>query len=188
MRWPAIVRSVDRARREVRVEIPGKTDGAEEWPIAEIEYPIGDKGSHTEIRIIEGDLVWVTFIGNDPRYPIITGSRLPHTGNEVGTRRWHHDNIETDADEAQTHTAGTVYTVSAPLIDLGEEGSLEPSVLGDKLSAWINSELLPWLNAHNHIGNLGIPTSAALLGSTGPFEAGTAAPAGAVYSTKNRNQ
>lgn len=112
-RWPAIVKSVDRERREVRVEIPGVTDGAEEMPIAEIEYPIGDKSEHTEIRILEGDRVWVEFIAGDSRYPIITGYRPKQTGNEVGTRRWHHDNIHTNADETQLHEAGTSITLDA---------------------------------------------------------------------------
>lgn len=105
-RMPGIVASVDRERREVRVEIPGVTDGAEELPIAEIEYPIGDNSEHTEIRIMPGDRVFLAFLNGDPRYPIITGYRPKQTGNEVGTRRWHHDNIETEADETQRHTAG----------------------------------------------------------------------------------
>src|SRR5690606_39810837 len=100
-RTPGIVESVDRARREVRVRIPGMTDDAELQPLAEIEYPIGDKSEHTEIRILPGDRVWLAFINGDPRYPIITGYRTKHTGNEVGTRRFHHDAIETDADQQQ---------------------------------------------------------------------------------------
>lgn len=112
-RTPGIVDSVDRERREVRVRIPGLTDNADVQPLAEIEYGIGDKSEHTEIRILEGDRVWLAFINGDTRYPIITGYRTKHTDNEVGTRRWHHDNIETDADETQKHTAGTTYRVEA---------------------------------------------------------------------------
>ena len=112
-RWPAIVQEIDRGRREVRVEIPGVTDGAEELPIAEIEYPIGDKSEHTEIRFVVGDRVWVDFINGDPRWPIITGFRTKHTGNEVGWRRWHHDNIESEADTDQTHGAGNDFAMSA---------------------------------------------------------------------------
>lgn len=74
-------------------------------------------------------------------------------------------------------------TVSAPRIDLGENG-LEPSVLGDKMAAWVKDELKVWLDTHQHIGNLGAPTSAAVA----PFIEGTAAQGSAVYSTKNRNQ
>ena len=58
-RLPATVTSVDRARREVRIEIPGITDGADEMPIADIEYPIGDRSAQTEIRILPGDTVTV---------------------------------------------------------------------------------------------------------------------------------
>jgi len=75
-------------------------------------------------------------------------------------------------------------TVTAPKIDLGEGAALEPSVLGDKLAAWITSELKLWLDTHQHIGNLGSPTSAPVA----PFQPGTGASGGAVYSTKNRNQ
>lgn len=112
-KWPGIVREYDRARREIRVEIPGITDGAEVLPLAQIEYPIGDKSPHTEIRILVGDAVWLEFECGDPRYPIITGWRCPNTGNSTMFRRWHHENIESDADETQKHTSGTTYTVLA---------------------------------------------------------------------------
>lgn len=84
-------------------------------------------------------------------------------------------------------TATDKVTVSAPEIDLGE-GGLEPVVLGEKLATWITSELKPWLDNHNHIGNLGSPTSGASAGPTGAFEAGEGASGGAVYSQKNRSQ
>ena len=127
-KWPGIVRVYEAEPRQIRVEIPGITDGSEEFPVAEIQYPIGDKSSHTEIRILEGDFVWLEFECGDPRYPIITGYRNPNTGNEVGYRRWHHENIESDADETQKHTAGTTYTVDAGtdiLIKAGENITLE---------------------------------------------------------------
>lgn len=111
--WPGVIKSYDADLREVRVDIPGMTDGAEEFPVAQIRYPIGDKSKHTEIEILEGDLVWLAFECGDPRYPIITGWRNPSEGNVVGFRRWHHKNIESDADETQKHTAGTSYTVKA---------------------------------------------------------------------------
>ncbi|MBL8473810.1 MAG: hypothetical protein JNM98_18615 [Rhodocyclaceae bacterium] len=97
-RYPAIVRAYDQARRACRVEIPGLTDGGDVMPLAEIEYPIGDKsraGAYTtELEILPGDAVWVAFIGGDPRYPIITGFRNPQAGNSVDWRRWHHANME----------------------------------------------------------------------------------------------
>lgn len=79
-------------------------------------------------------------------------------------------------------------TLRAPNIQLGEDSNVEPSVLGDKLAAWIMTELVPWLNTHNHIGNLGFPTSPAATGSLGPFDPGTGAKGGAVYSKRNTNQ
>lgn len=79
-------------------------------------------------------------------------------------------------------------TLRAPQIQLGEDSNVEPSVLGNKLASWIISELVPWLNTHNHIGNLGYPTSPAATGSIGPFEPGSGSPGGAVYSKINTNQ
>lgn len=136
-RYPAIVSTVDRARREIRVEIPGITDGAELLPLAEIEYPIGDRTEATEIRIVEGDRVWVAFQGGDPRYPIITGFRAKHTDNEVGTRRWFHDNFETIANAQYRVQAGerlildvggTLVTITPGLVQID---SAEVVVNGD---------------------------------------------------------
>lgn len=109
--WPAIVRAYSRETRECRVEIPGITDGAELFPLADIRYPIGDKSEHTEIRILEGDRVWVAFECGDERYPIITGWRVKRDGNDVGTRRWHHDNFESTADLEYTVHAGQKITL-----------------------------------------------------------------------------
>lgn len=105
--YPAFVRVVDRGRREIRVEIPPYTDGASELPLAEIMYPVGDDSKNTEIRMVEGLPVWVSFIAGDPRRPLIIGCRNPNTGNVVGMRRWNHDNFEINADESLTINAGT---------------------------------------------------------------------------------
>lgn len=112
-RWPAVIESVDREAREVRVSIPPYTDGAAEWPIAEIEYPIGDDSLDTEIRMVVGRPVWVAFIADDTRRPIITGFRNPRTGNVVGMRRWNHDNFELNADTDYTLNAGQSITLVA---------------------------------------------------------------------------
>ena len=106
-KWPAIVRQVDRERREIRVEIPGITDGAAELPIAQIAYPIGDKSEHTEIRVIVGDRVWVEFERGDPRFPLITHWRTKQTGNDMLWRRWHHENIERVADGGDIHDSAS---------------------------------------------------------------------------------
>jgi len=97
-RYPAVVRSYDQQRRTCRVEMPDLTEGGDVLPEAEIEYSIGDKSRlgqyETEIEILPGDTVWISFIGGDSRYPIITGYRNPQAGNSVDWRRWHHENIE----------------------------------------------------------------------------------------------
>lgn len=82
----------------------------------------------------------------------------------------------------------TKVTVNSPAIDLGEAASLEPSVLGDKLAAWVSGELKGWLNSHNHLDSLGSPTTPASGGPHGAFDEGAGAAGGNVYSTKNRNQ
>lgn len=101
-KYPAIVREYLAESRTCRVEVPGITDGAEVMPLAEIEYPIGDKskaqGHATEIEILPGDTVWIEFIAGDARYPLITGWRNPGAGNSTGWRRLHHANIELTAD------------------------------------------------------------------------------------------
>lgn len=104
---PAFVRAVDRDRREVRVEIPPYTDGATEWPVAEMCYPIGDDSPNTEIRVVVNMPVWVAFRSGDERYPIIMGHRPVNVGNEIGTRRWNHDNFELNADVDYTLNSGT---------------------------------------------------------------------------------
>lgn len=111
-----MVAEVDRGRREVRVEVPGITDGAALMPLAEIEYPIGDSSEQTEIRVLPGDRVWVVFERGDPRYPIITGYRTKRVGNVVGWRRWFHDSFEIIADLIHRVKAGTKAEV-----DAGEE-------------------------------------------------------------------
>jgi hypothetical protein len=105
-KYPAFVESYDQTTRQVRVSIPGITDGKDVFPLAEIAYPVGDKsriveGQHsTEIEILDGDHVWVEFIGGDERYPLITHYRNPNapSSNSTACRRFHHTNIELTAD------------------------------------------------------------------------------------------
>ncbi|PSJ16073.1 hypothetical protein [Nitrosomonas supralitoralis] len=123
-RYPAIVQSYDQDRRTCRIEIPGITDGADVFPEAEIEYPIGDKarsGSDgTEIEILPGDTIWIAFIGGDSRYPIITGYRNPQAGNSIDWRRFHHANIEFIADGMMRLNAETVEINAANVIVNGD--------------------------------------------------------------------
>lgn len=97
-RYPAVVKEYIPEKHQARVEILGYTDGDNKYPLAEIEYPAGDKFNHTEIRILAGDSVWVDFINDDPFYPIITGYRNPETGNVNKWRRFHHENMELASD------------------------------------------------------------------------------------------
>ena len=97
--YPAVIRAYDPETRLVRVEIPGVTDGGELLPEAEFNYPLGDKSEHTEIRVLAGDRVWVSFAGGDPRYPVVMGYRNKRVGNDLDWRRWHHQNIQLEADE-----------------------------------------------------------------------------------------
>lgn len=116
-RYPAVVRTYNQARRTCRIEIPGLTDGAEVYPEAEIEYPIGDKSRsglyETELEILPGDTVWISFIGGDPRYPIITGYRNPQTGNSADWRRYHHKNAEVLTDDMMHFDSGVSFHVDA---------------------------------------------------------------------------
>jgi len=68
-------------------------------------------------------------------------------------------------------------------IRLGDESDLESAVLGEQLAAWAQ-QLTSWLNSHNHIGNLGSPTSAVIT----PFQIGEAAQGNSVYSKKVKVQ
>lgn len=97
-RWPGEVVSYDGASRTCRVSITGITEGSTDLPIAVFENPLGDRPGDTEIRILPGDLVWLSFECGDPRFPIITGYRTPRVGNPVDWRRWRHANIELTAD------------------------------------------------------------------------------------------
>ncbi|MBE0470518.1 MAG: phage baseplate assembly protein V [Methyloprofundus sp.] len=81
--------------------------------------------------------------------------------------------------------AHTSVVVNSPKIDLGEDSALEPSVLGDKIAAALD-ELRVELENHQHIGNLGAPTSPAM--QVQPFEFLNLLSGGNSYSQKNRNQ
>jgi len=121
-RYPAIIDSVDQNKRLCRIKIPGLTEGADHLPLAEMEYPIGEKSRHkdyaTEIEILPGDLVWIAFIGGDARYPIITGFRNPQSGNDINWRRWHHTNIQLMADSQLQLQSGNELVISASKVTI----------------------------------------------------------------------
>lgn len=111
---PGEVDSYDPDARTCRVRIPGITDGSSALPVAVFSNPIGDRAdhadakSHTEIRILPGDAVWLMFEAGDPRFPIIMGYRTKREGNPVDWRRWRHANIEMTADNKLVFNAAEV--------------------------------------------------------------------------------
>ena len=109
-RYPAVIKTYDAIRRTCRIEILGLTTGGEIYPEAEIEYPVGEKSKSgefsTEIEFLPGDAVWISFIGGDSRYPIITGYRNPQSGNGIDWRRFHHKNMELASDQQFNVIAG----------------------------------------------------------------------------------
>lgn len=127
---PGVVRTYNAVARTCRVEIPGITDGSDVLPEAVFCNPLGDRASDTEIRILPGDLVWLSFEAGDPRFPIIMGYRTPRTGNPVGWRRWRHANIQMTADNTFLMTVGgttiTVVdgTISVDGADLSVSGNI----------------------------------------------------------------
>lgn len=104
MRKAAIIRGYNAQTRRVKVEILGLTDGSEEFPEAELEYPLGDDTTETEIRLMP--LVWVDFINDDMRYPIVTGNRCKNAGNDTDWRRFKHENIQLEAFQDMVLTVG----------------------------------------------------------------------------------
>jgi len=96
--YPALIDEYDEKKRLCRIKIPGITDGCDVYPIAEFNYPIGDKSEHTEIRIKKNDRVWVAFQHGDARHPVIMGFRPRQKKNELKWRRFQHENIDLRAD------------------------------------------------------------------------------------------
>ena len=96
--YPAFIDEYDEKKRLCRIKIPGITDGCDVYPVAEFNYPIGDKSEHTEIRIKKNDRVWVSFQHGDARHPVIMGYRPRHRKNETGWRRIQHENVDIRAD------------------------------------------------------------------------------------------
>lgn len=112
--FPAKVVSYDGPSRLCLVEIDGISTGADQHLEAEIMYSLGDKSHNTEIEILAGDLLWVQFHGGDPRYPIIVGYRTLNEDASVGKRRWHHLNIEIEADDKAEVIVGDTKITSVP--------------------------------------------------------------------------
>lgn len=132
--FPAVVASVDGPSRIIRVSIPFLTDGAQDLPEAVLCSSLGDKSEHTEIRILAGDRVWVAFINGDPRYPIIMGFRPKEIGNVVGMRRFHHDNIELQADtNTKIESGAQIQMIAGDTVSIEAGTSITLSVGGSTL-------------------------------------------------------
>lgn len=119
---PGKIHSVE-AGRVVRVEIPGLTDGAASFPVADVLYPVGDRSNESEIKLLPGDLVWLDFVNDDPNYPVVINYRTGGADDIVGTRRISQNLLEFIAAqnmkiEATSGTvtikAGTKLVVQAP--------------------------------------------------------------------------
>lgn len=127
--------------------------------------------------------------------PPVTDKKQRHVEFEDGTtvdydRETHTLTVDIPEDGGNVVVnAHTKVTVNSPAIDLGENSDLEPSVLGDKLAAWIEGELKPWLDDHTHLSaSPGNPSGKAKDAPSGAFNAGNGANGGNIYSAKNRNQ
>lgn len=130
-RWPAVIRSYDADARQCLVSIPGITDGGD--LLAEIEQDLGDRSEDTEIRINEGDRVWVDFIADDTRHPIITGFRAKNRENMKGTRHWEHENLTMNADSTIALEGKDSVTVKGKSIRLEAGDTIELVVGGTSL-------------------------------------------------------
>lgn len=111
--YPGVVKEYRAQPRYCTVEIPGFTDGAEQFPEADIMQSLGDRSEDTEVRIKPGDRVWLSFFNGDSRYPIIVGFRAKNQGNNVGTRHWEHENFDLQADQNYNLAAGENITLTA---------------------------------------------------------------------------
>lgn len=77
------------------------------------------------------------------------------------------------------------FVARAPEMQFGEDGAVQPSVLGDNLATAMSS-LIDQINASQVIGNLGAPTSP--IQGVKPVEEPDLIDGGASYSTVNTNQ
>ncbi len=115
---PAEVKSWDGVK--MRIAIPGYTDGADQFPEAEICYPLADRPADTGYKILLGDAIWIMFNGGDENSPIVMGFRNKNTGVNKDKRFLEHKNFETKAENvmkesAKTHeiTATDLFTVTS---------------------------------------------------------------------------
>lgn len=115
---PAEVISWDGVK--IRIAIPGYTDGADQYPEAEICYPLADRPADTGYKILPGDAIWIMFNDGDENSPIVMGFRNKNTGGNKDTRFLEHANVALKAaaemtETSQTHTvnAASLFTVNS---------------------------------------------------------------------------
>ena len=159
--------------------------GAPAKPHMPVEKDVEDYPNNKVIKTKAGFVIGIDDSEGDTRLRVYQPS-----GNEKVSD--HEGNVnETIIGDVDRTIGGTLTvdiegmaTFRAPQMQFGEDDAVEQSVLGKQLENWINSHLLPWLNTHQHIGNLGSTTSNAVE----PFQAGEAEPDGGVWSKVNTNQ
>lgn len=177
--YPAVIKTYDAPRRRVRIEMVGMTDGDTLLPESELLYALGDKSTHTEIEIKAGDSVWVDFLADDPRYPIIMGYRNPETGNSVAWRKWHHANMELSADGEMVLKGKSLKMEFETIETTGK--TTNNSKITNKSS--VTNESLVSMNAGMNNGNGGAVVVSGSLNVTGDVDAG-----GEVAATKVREK
>lgn len=179
--WPGgIIEEYDSTKEAVRWNRWHPAGTWEQW----------DSDGNRHLKTGNDDIIVVR---NDQTLYVKTNRKLVIDGDEKHETGGDHEVFIQGSHDVRISGTSTVdvegkSTLRAPEIQLGEDGAVEQSVLGKKLEEWINNELVPWLNTHSHVGNLGVFTSAAANGSIGAFDPGTAAPGAAVYSKVNTNQ
>ena len=118
---PAEVKSWDGIK--MRIAIPGYTDGADQFPEAEICFPLADRPADTGYKILPGDPIWIMFNGGDENSPIVMGFRGKNTGGNKDTRFLEHTNFATKAANEMTETS-TTHTVNAKSLFTVNSGTI----------------------------------------------------------------
>lgn len=113
--YPAKIISYNRTKRRCMVSIEPFTRGDDNGIEAQLAYSIADDDLKTEVKLTEGQEVWVFFEAGDLSRPVVAYSRCHGVGAEVGTRRIEQDKIELIANES------IKIMVGGQLISLDEE-------------------------------------------------------------------
>lgn len=104
--YPATIKSYNREGRRCMVHIEPFTRGDDTGIEAQLAYSIADNDLRTEVKLTEGQEVWVFFEAGDLSRPVVAYSRCHGVGAEVGTRRIEQDKIELIAEDSITLKVG----------------------------------------------------------------------------------